>query len=517
MGAKMTLGEILLNNARHNPDKSAVICKSTNTNCTYGKLNARVNQLAHALSTVGVRKGDRLAIIQHNCLQYIEIFFAAMKIGAAIVPLDHRLVTRELTYLLKDSGANTLFVGANYLDKLIDSMDSELKSVKNLFCIGPGAESMRSYNELVSSHPSAEPEVNVNEDDLATLHYTSGTTGLPKGVMMTHRNLVTAMMNLVEAIPIMPDDITLHTSPFSHIAAVWPLLVHCYAGGTNVVVDRFDPQAVLETVEENKVTTWNSVPTMIIRLIEYPDLPSYNLSSLRLVVYGAAPMPVEVLKKAILSLGNVFVQIYGSTETYIATVLPKKDHVIDGPEDRLRRLRSCGKPIGGCEVRVVNEQWKDVMPGETGEIIVRGDSVTQGYWRLPEETAKTIRQGWFCTGDLATVDEDGYIYIIDRKKEIIISGGENISPKEVEEVIYGHPSVFEVAVIGVPDQKWGEAVKAVVVLKPGKAATEDEIITFCRNSLARFKVPKSVEFTDSLPKTASGKISRKELKELYKH
>lgn len=226
-------------------------------------------------------------------------------------------------------------------------------------------------------------------------------------------------------------------------------------------------------------------------------------------------MPVEVLKRAILNLGNIFIQVYGSTETYIVTLLPKEDHVVDGPEDKVRRLGSCGKALSGCEVRVVNEAGKDVVPGEVGEIIVRGDSVTQGYWKLPEETARTIKQGWFYSGDLATADEEGYIYIIDRKKELIISGGENISPKEVEGVIYRHPSVFEVAVIGVPDEKWGEAVKAIVVLRDGKPVTEAELIAFCRQNLARFKVPKSVVFTDSLPKTTSGKISRKELKDRY--
>ncbi len=511
----MILGEILLRNATYNPDRLAVVCKSTNTSCTYSELNARVNRLVHALTNAGVRKGDRIAVLQHNCLQYIETFFAAMKTGAVIVPLDYRLVTRELAYLLNNSEANTLIIGANYLN-LASSVRSELSTVKNFFCIGQGAECMQSYDELVSLYPSTEPDIHVDESDLAMLLYTSGTTGSPKGVMMTHRNLAAATMNLMEPFQIRPDDITLHTSPFSHIAAIWPLLTHCYAGSTNVVVERFDPRVVLEAIEENRVTTWNSVPTMILRLLEYPDLKSYNLSSLRWVAYGASPMPVEVLKRAILNLGNIFVQVYGLTEACLATLLPKEDHVIEGPEDKVRRLGSCGKPISGCDVRVVNEPGKDVVPGEVGEIIVRGDSITYGYWKLPEETALTIKQGWLYTGDLATVDGAGYIYIIGRKKELIISGGENISPREIEEVIYGHPSVFEVAVIGVPDEKWGEAVKAVVVLRAGQAATEEEIRAFCRHNLAGFKVPKSVEFTESLPNTVTGKISRKQLKDRYR-
>lgn len=511
----MVLGDILTRNAKYTPDRLAVVCKSSDTRCSYGQLNARVNRLAHAFTSCGVHKGDRVAILQHNCVQYIETFFAVMKIGAVLVPLDHRLVTRELIYLLNDSEANTLLIGADYLNH-VSSINAEAGSVKNLFSIGPGADDLQSYDALISQHPPTEPDIHVDESDLATLYYTSGTTGSPKGVMMTHRNLVAAMMNMIAALPVTHDDITLHTSPFSHIAAAWPLLVHCYAGGANVILEKFDPRIVSEAIEENRVTTWNSVPTMILRLVEYPDLKNHDLSSLRWVGYGASPIPLKVLRKAIQLLGNIFTQVYGLTETYIATLLPQEDHIIEGPEEKVRRLSSCGKPLGGGEVRIVNEQGGNVVPGETGEIIVRGDSVTPGYWKLPEETARTIRKGWFYTGDLATVDEEGYIYIIDRRKELIISGGENIAPREIEGVIYGHPSVLEAAVIGVPDEKWGEAVKAIVSLKANKTATGEEIISYCRQHLARFKVPKSVEFTDSLPKTASGKISRRELRDRYK-
>jgi acyl-CoA synthetase (AMP-forming)/AMP-acid ligase II len=226
-------------------------------------------------------------------------------------------------------------------------------------------------------------------------------------------------------------------------------------------------------------------------------------------------MPVEVIKKAIRDIGDVFVQVYGLTETYILTLLPKEDHVVEGPEDVVRRLRSCGKTLPGCLVRIVDALGQDVVAGETGEIVAAGDTVTSGYWNMPEETAQAIEDGWFYTGDLASIDEDGYIYIVDRKKEIIISRGENISPREVEEVIYSHPAVLETAVIGVPDEKWGEAVKAVIVCREGLETTADEIITLCKQNLAGFKVPKYVEFTDSLPKTASGKIARKELKNTF--
>ncbi len=489
-----------------------MIDASRKTSCTYGELNTRVNRLANALTASGVHKGDRVAIVQHNCLEYIETFFAAMKIGAVFTALDFRVAPEELQYLLNDAEANTLIIGENYLN-LISAIRSELSTVKNIICLERTAEYVRSYDEIISQQPPTEPDTGVEEGDLATLYYTSGTTGLPKGVMMTHRNLIAAMMNMLEALPVTFHDVTLHTSPFSHIASVWPLLVHCYVGGTNVTVERFNLKIVLDTLSEHKITTWNTVPTVILRLVEYVDLANYDLSSLRWIGYGASPMPLEVLRKAITLLGGVFVQVYGTTETYIVTVLPAEDHTLKGPEERVRRLLSCGRPLERLKVRVVNNQDKDIMPGETGEITINGDSVTNGYWKLPEETARTVKQGWYYSGDLATIDEEGYIYIIDRKKELIISGGENISPKEIENVIYRHPAVFEVAVIGIPDEKWGELIKAVVTLKEGKTATEEEIISFCKQHLARFKAPKSVDFVDSLPKTASGKIAKKEIKD----
>ena len=511
----MVLGELLREHATRTPEKLAVVDVSTDISLSYGELNARVNSLANALTDGGLRKGDRVAIAQHNCLEYIETFFAAMKLGAVLTTIDFRAAPREMEYMLENSGAAALLIGENYRNAL-DSMGHGLKAVTNYICIGKGCEDIPKYEKLLAHYPSTEPDTIVDESDLATLFYTSGTTGQPKGVMMTHKNLAAAMMNMLKALPLTSDDVTLHTSPFSHIASTWPLLDHVCAGGTNVTIDKFDPATVLEAIEKHRITTWNTVPTVILRLAEFPELTNYNLTSLRWIGYGASPMPVEVLKKAIGLLGNVFVQVYGSTETYIVTVLPREDHVVDGPEEKVKKLRSCGRPVDGLEVRVVDSKNKDIAPDGTGEIIVKGDSVTPGYWKLPEETAGTIKQGWYYSGDLASVDSDGYLYIVDRKKELIISGGENISPKEVEEVIYRHPAIYEAAVIGVPDEKWGEAARAVVSLKEGMKATEEEIIAFCKQNLARFKAPKSVVIIDSLPKTASGKISRKEIKDRFR-
>ncbi len=507
----MLLNDILLHSLIRTPHRIAVICHTSGATLTYVELNRAANQLSNALINIGVRKGDRLAIAQHNCLEYIVTFFAAAKIGAVLVPLDHRVKQRELTHLLNDSGAVVLFFGVD-LTESVNSARSALTTVKHIIRIGKDDALAPPFNVFYSSYPTSEPVVDVYENDLATLHYTSGTTGRAKGVMMTHKNLVAGMKIMLAALPVTSEDITLHTSPFSHIAAEWPLLTHCYVGGTNVVVAKPDVETILSAIQIDKITTWNTVPTLIQRVLQYPSLTEYNLRSLRWIGYGASPMPIEVIKRAIHEIGNVFVQVYGSTETQILTLLPKEDHVVEGPANALRRLRSCGKALSGCSVRVIDTLGQNVVAGETGEIVAAGDSVTKGYWNLPQETAQAIKDGWFYTGDLATIDEDGYIYIVDRKKEIIISGGENISPREVEDVIYSHPAVLEVAVIGMPDEKWGEAVKAIIVPKEGQKVTAEDIIIHCKQNLARFKVPKSVEFVKSLPKTTSGKIARKELK-----
>lgn len=502
-----------MRNVRNNPHKRAVVCRETHTTLTYGEFNLRVNSLLNGLHDLGVKKGDRIAVLYHNCHRYAELFFALMKGGMVMVPIDFRLKGKEISFLLNNSQASMVVVGEDYIGVLPSPVDIPI--VRSLICIGKAPEGMEDYEYLISSHPPRQPQVAVEEKDLATLYHTSGTTGVPKGVMMTHKNLISIATNTLIAFRVTPDDITLHTSPFSHVAPLWPLLIHFYVGGGNVLLKKFDPQDVLKAIEEERITTWNSVPVMIIQLLNYPDIHRYDLGSLRWISYGAAPMPVEILKRALNLFGPILIQVYGLTEAYPVTLLPRRDHILEAPEEKLKRLGSCGRELINCEARVVNERGEDVAPGEIGEIITRGDHVMEGYWGLPEETSAIIRNGWLYTGDLATVDAEGYIYIVDRKKEIIISGGENISPREVEEVIYMHPSVSEVAVIGIPDGKWGEAVKAVIVLKEGEKATAEEIIALCENNLAGFKKPKSVEFLDSLPHTPSGKILKRELRKRY--
>ncbi|HEX78181.1 MAG TPA: fatty acid--CoA ligase [Dehalococcoidia bacterium] len=507
----MVIGDIAIRNARNYPSKIALVFG--NDRYTFKEFNDRVNRLTRALLDSGVERGGRIAILAENCPQYAEAYFATAKGGLVILPLNARLAGPELVYIINDAQVSTLLVEKEFLG-LIDSIWSQLETVANLITIGEAGEN--SYELLISRYPPEEPDIRVDEDDLACLMYTSGTTGRPKGAMLTHRNLIANALNPILAFQFRHDDITLHLAALYHVAAQWPLMSHFYLGATNVLLKKFEPLATLKVVETERITTLNAVPVMISGLLDQLDKEEHDLSSASWIGYGASPMPLPLIKRALHRFGQVMVQLYGLTESGgIVTWLPQEDHIIEGPEEKLRRLTSCGKEIINVEVRVVDEAGQDVAPGQVGEIIVRGDNVMKGYWAQPEATAETLKGGYLHTGDLATVDEEGYIYIVDRKKDMIISGGENIYSREVEEAIFAHPAVRDVAVIGVPDEKWGEAVKAVVVLKEGATATEEEIIEFCRQRIASYKKPKSVDFVPELPRNATGKVLKTLLREQY--
>jgi acyl-CoA synthetase (AMP-forming)/AMP-acid ligase II len=510
----LVLGDLLDRNIRKFPQKTAVVCIDSHVKFNFKELNERINGLVNAFFQMGMRKGERIAILEHNCHRHIEVFFAAAKSGMVVVPLNFRLTGKELSFLLNDSEASTLIVGKEFLET-VNSIRSDIKSLKHVVSIGEQSPETENYEGLISGYPHNEPEVNVDEDDPVTIIYTSGTTGVPKGVLMTHRNWFAAAGNMVIELGINPNDITLHVKPFFHVGPIWPMLSHFYMGGTNVVLRGFDPEAVLETIEREKVTNINTAPIMILRLLNYPRLKRYDLNSLRLLIYGASPMPVEILKRALGVFGNIMTQNYGSTEGIVLTRLEQKDHILDRTDSLMRRLGSCGKAGINVEARVVDERGNDITSGQIGEIIAKGDHIMEGYWKRPGETASTLKGGWLYTGDLATVDDEGYIYIVDRKKDMIISGGENIYPREIEEVIYTHPAVSEVAVIGVPDSEWGESVKAVIIPKTGRNITVKEIMDICKRNLASYKKPRSVEFLKDLPRTPSGKILKRELRKNF--
>ncbi|MFH1623756.1 MAG: long-chain-fatty-acid--CoA ligase, partial [Pseudomonadota bacterium] len=469
---------------------------------------------ANGLRAKGIGKGDRVGLLEHPCPQYLELYIAIPKIGAVLTPLNCRLAGRELEYIINDAEIKMVIMGEEFID-VIDSIKGDLKTLRSFFAIGKAPSGTGTYEDLITGFSPEVPEIDIDEDDIAIQMYTSGTTGKPKGAMLTHKNLISMYISRIIDFKLDENDVFLSAVPYYHTAAEYALVI-LYAGGTLVIHSRFLPGAFLETLETEKVTFTLGVPSMVNFLLQHIEKHPrhYDFSNLKMFLYGASPMPVTVLRKAMERFKPVFLHSYGLTEASPGvTFLRPEEHILEGPEEKVRRLASCGKEIFNVEARVVNEQGVNVKPGEIGEIIVKGDNVMKGYWKLPEETAETIKNGWLHTGDMATVDEEGYIFIMDRKKDMIISGGENIYPREVEEVLYSHPSILEAAVIGVPDEDWGESVKAFVVLKEGEKASEQEIINFCKENLASYKKPKSVEFLDVLPRTAAGKVLKRELRE----
>ncbi len=510
----MLLDRVLKRAARYYPQNVAAICQGQRR--SYAELKARAGKLASGLKRLGLKPGDRVAFLMLNCHRFLEVVFACFEMGAVIVPLNTRLTADEVTFIINDAECTALITDET-LQPLVASFREQVAGVRYFIAMG-GTEGFINYEDVFDPELPPPIPLEVSEDELVGLFYTSGTTGLPKGVMLSHRNLWMNAMHTLAIRPMEENAIFLHVAPMFHLADFPAIINVTLNGGAHAILSKFDPKAVLETIERERVTSTMMVPTMINFLISHPDVGKHDLSSLQRLTYGASPMPVDVLKRAMKTLPNCeFGQGYGQSESSpLLTVLLHEDHITEGPQHLTRRLASCGRPVIGVEVEVVDENDQVVKPGQVGEIIARGPNVMLGYWKRPEETAAALRGGWLRTGDMATVDEDGYIYIVDRKKDMIITGGENVYSTEVENVIYTHKAVREAAVIGVPDQKWGEAVKAIVTVKPGASLTEQELIDYCAARLANYKVPKSVEIVaGELPKSGTGKILKKELREKY--
>jgi acyl-CoA synthetase (AMP-forming)/AMP-acid ligase II len=466
---------------------------------------------------LGIQKGSNVAILLHNCPQFIEILFACFKAGIGTVPLNFRLHPKECAFIIDNSEAVAVFLGDDFRDSL-SALKREMPRVKHFVCVSEPLEGMIPYENLLQGQSTAFIDEKVERDDLAWLFYTSGTTGRPKGAMLTHHVLMMMTMNFyADMSPLGPEDVILHAAPLSHGSGLYGI-PNVAKGAANVILHTksFEPKAVFETIQRRKVTNMFVAPAMIKRLVTSPEIGRYDLSSVRCINYGGAPIYEEDLKEAVRKMGHVFVQLFGQAESPMTiTYLPKEEHLLEGTEEQMKRLTSAGIPRTDVEVKIFDSQERELPPGEMGEIAVRGEVVMKGYWRNPEATAETMRGGWLHTGDLGIMDERGYVYILDRAKDMIISGGENIYSREIEDVIIKHPAVYEVAVIGVPDEKWGEAVKAIVSLREGKKATEEEIINFCKEHLASYKKPKSVEFIDAIPKNPYGKVLKRELREKY--
>lgn len=505
----MIISDYLTKNAKELPDKEAVYCVPCQLRLTYRSLNQRVNCLCNMLLQAGLKKGDRICVVSPNCHIHPELLMTAAKGGWILTEIDHRLTSKEMEYIINDSDPKVMFID--------EGLGDVLRPVSQAF---PNLKKIvlpNEYEEITNSHSDEESRIQVQEDDIITLMYTSGTTGRPKGVIYTHKNLVAAVANMAATLKISADDRTLHTSPFSHIAPIWPFLLHYCYGASSVIIDNLDPTYILSTIEKEKITTWNTVPLLLGRVVDTKGKEKFDISSLRCITYGAAPIALPVLEKALSFFGNILNQIYGCTEVYLLTFLGARDHKLEGSEKEVKRLKSCGLPVINTETIVVGSDGKQIKLGEVGEVITRGDHVSPGYWRKPEETEQSMKEGWFLTGDLATVDEDGFIYITGRRKEIIITAGENVSPREVEDVLHSHEAVREAVVVGLPHDQWGEAVTAFVILREGEKVSEEDLLAFSRERLAGYKRPKAAIFLEDFPRTTSGKILKRKLRGQYQN
>ncbi|MGR6973963.1 o-succinylbenzoate--CoA ligase [Streptomyces cynarae] len=492
------LGSWPARRARKTPHRTALI--HGDRSVTYAELHERTTRLAHALRTRGVRRGDRIAYLGPNHPAYLETLFAAGTLGAVFVPLNIRLAGPEIAYQLADSGAKAL-VYAPSLAALVAGLPG---SIDVRTYVEVGAE----YEELLAAAGDEPIDQPVTLDDTCIIMYTSGTTGRPKGAMLTHGNLVWNAFNVLVDHDLIADERALVSAPLFHTAGLNMLtLPVLLKGGTCVLVEAFDPEATFDLIERHRITFMFGVPTMFDQVARHPRWDRADLSSLRILTCGGSPVPTPLIGKY-QERGLTFLQGYGMTEAAPGTLFLDAEHAVG-------KAGSAGVPHFFSDVRVVRPDLVPVDVGETGEVVVRGPHVMPGYWGLPEETAAVFADGWFRSGDAARVDEDGYVYIVDRIKDMIISGGENIYPAEIEDQLLAHPDIVECAVIGVPDEKWGEVPRAVVVPREGATLDPDEVIASLSGRLAKYKIPKSVVVADALPRTASGKLLKSRVRSRY--
>jgi acyl-CoA synthetase (AMP-forming)/AMP-acid ligase II len=512
----MNVSQLLTKSARTFPENLALVHGPKSL--TYAQFDSRVNRLANALYRLGVKQGDNVAVMQHNYPETLESIFACFKAGCACVPINFRLHPNEFAFIIDHAEAKAVILSPEFNEAFVSIRD-RIPNARYLITLSDAEDELLDYEKMISAESDQFRDVDPKPDDLAWLFYTSGTTGMPKGAMLTHRNLMAMTMNFYADIcpGFGPDDVILHAAPLSHGSGLYSL-PNIGKAATNIILasKSFDPKLVLKTIQEYRVTNMFVAPTMIKLMVESSAVDRYDHGSLSALNYGGAPMLVEDLKQAMTKLGPCLVQLFGQAESPMTlTYLPHRDHVLDGSPEQMKRLASSGLQRTDVEIKIFDGNDKELPPGETGEIVTRSDLVMKGYWRNPKATEETIKNGWLHTGDMGYMDERGYLFIMDRSKDMIISGGENIYPREIEEVLIKHAAIREVAVIGIPDPKWGEAIKAVVSLLPGQSATEEELIIFCRNNIASYKKPKSVDFVDELPKNSYGKVLKRDLRVKY--
>jgi acyl-CoA synthetase (AMP-forming)/AMP-acid ligase II len=502
------------------PNKTAIVDGALNF--SYLDLQDRANRVTHLVENLGVSERGRVAILDYNTHRYMEMYFGMAQSSRALLPLNTRLSVDEYIYILNDAKAELLVFHSDY-EPIVEKVRQEAKTIKTFVICDGQAEKpwiSCSYEDILaktSNDPvSYEPP---DENDMLNLYYTSGTTGRPKGVVLTHRNIYANALTTIISFKLEDATVWYHIAPLFHLADAFFAWSVTYQGGKHVMQRQFNPKAVLETVQEERITSCMMVPTMINFILNEPDLNKYELSSLKWIMVGGAPMSPANAERMMKQLGCNYISGYGLTETCpLLTVGNIKDTLKKvSDEVKMNYLTRTGLEVVGVDLKVVDVNGNDVpWDGKTvGEILARGDNVMEGYWNLPQETENAIRNGYFHTGDLANVDSEGYILIVDRAKDIIISGGENIASVEIENVAYSHPDVLECAVIAFPDEKWGEVPKLLVVLKAGKELGAQELTKYCKERLAQFKVPRHIEFVSELPKTGSGKILKGELRKIH--
>jgi long-chain acyl-CoA synthetase len=505
---ELILGDGLRRNAIRFPDKNALVHQDKRI--TYRELNERVNRLANAFTAHGLKKGDKIAILLRSCSEFIEIVFAAAKTGIISVPLNYRAITKDLEYMINLSEATALIFGEEFED-LVNAAKPQLNQVKHFLVIAERVKARaENYEKFLLSGLEKEPEIVIHETDPVWFIFTSGTTGKPKACVQVHRGWVVQSLALAMEFDIRQNDTYLNTGPLHFLAQFCMVIMYLYIGAAVVIMKDVDPLETLKLIEKEKVTQAFMVPTLLnfIMNLSEEEKRGWDFRSMRVIIVATAPLLTKTKEEVLKYFSSArLYDLYGASETGINTVLK--------PEDQMRKIRCCGKPFTGVDIKLLDDDGKEVPVGEVGQLYVKGFNILKEYYKNPEATKECWRDEWITVGDVARMDEEGYYYIVDRKKDMVISGGVNIYPIEIDEVIQKHPKVFEVAVIGVPDETWGESLKAIIVLKEGEKATEEEIKKFCEGKLARYKIPSSVEFISSLPKTAGGKIQRSVLRAKY--
>ena len=505
----INLGSTLTRTAHKHPDRPAYVSHE-GERLTFSRLDTLSNRFANGLLDMGFQKGDHIAVLSLNSNEQMIAFFGIFKMGGVAVPINVRLAEPEMQWVLDHSDSRALVFSSEFSERA-QALRGDLPAIKSYILMGEGASpgEALTFQGVIEKGVDDPPAVEVLGDEVAFIVYTAGTTGRPKGVLLTHNSAIWNSINWAYTQTFREGDYCLQVFPLYHVAAIGNVLTYVYLGGTVFLKKTFDPKDCMETIQREKITRWAAAPTVFNILLQLPEIEKYDTSSVTLLGWGAAIMPVEPRKRLKEVFPNArFFDNYGMSESAggITTLTPL---------DSDRKAACVGTPLIGVEIRVVDENDRDIPTGEVGEVIFRGNNLMKGYYKDLDATEAAMKNGWMHTGDLGRLDDEGFLYIVDRKKDLIITGAENVYPREVEEVLYAHPKIAEAAVIGVADSKWGEAIKGVVVLSQGESATEKEIIDFCRQRIAGFKCPKSVEFMDELPKNPAGKILKRVLREKY--